>query len=200
MPRFLSVTREMPVNDSSLMLMRHAEKPMEGEQAVDRQGWPDPASLSVTGWMRAAALARLFMVSEGHLLRPQHLVAARATPERPSTRPRDTLVPLAALLDLPIDESLAADDPPALVAEHLHRLQGPVLVCWRHDSLPALANQLLQRAEAPTRWPERTYDMVWVIEQARLSWTLAQVPQKLLPGDTTHALRRRVVQRAAPRV
>jgi len=188
------------VNDSSIMLIRHAEKPLDGEQGVDRQGRPDPASLSVTGWMRAAALARLFNAPEGHLVRPQHLVAARATAERPSTRPRDTLQPMAELLGLEIDESLAADDAPSRVADHLHRLQGPVLVCWRHDELPALANQLLQRAEAPGRWPDKTYDMVWVVEQARLSWTLVQVPQKLLPGDTTHSLRRRVAARAPARV
>lgn len=179
------------------MLIRHAEKAAEGEQAVDRRGWPEPASLSVTGWMRAAALARLFAEPAGHLVLPQHLVAARATPAHPSTRPRDTLQPLAERLGLAIDETLSADDPPAAIAEHLHRLQGPVLVCWRHETLPALANQLLQRAEAPGRWPDKTYDMVWVVERARLSWSLVQVPQKLLPGDTTHALRRRVAQRAS---
>jgi hypothetical protein len=189
------------MNDgSSIMLIRHAEKPEEGELAVNRRGHPDAQSLSVTGWMRAGALVRFFLAPDGrgaepHIVRPQHLVAARATDARPSTRPRDTLQPLAAALGLPIDETLAADDPLPEVAAHLRELPGPVLVCWRHDTLPALADELLQRAQAPTRWPEACYDMVWVIEQQRFSPTLAQVPQRLLPGDATQAIRRRVPAR-----
>jgi hypothetical protein len=186
----------------SIMLIRHAEKPAEGEQGVNHRGHPDPTSLSVTGWMRAGGLVRLFNVPDErtampHLVRPQFLVAARATDSRPSTRPRDTLQPLAQALGVAIDETLAADDPPHTVAAHLRQLPGPVLVCWRHDTLPALANELLQRAEAPGRWPEHTCDMVWVLEQASLNRTLVQVPQRVLGGDGTHAIRRRVPAKAA---
>jgi len=132
-----------------------------------------------------------------HIVRPQFLLAARATADRPSTRPRDTLQPLAQALGLDIDERFAADDPLPAVATHLRQLGGPVLVCWRHDTLPALANELLQRAEAPGRWPEHTHDMVWVVEQASLSRTLVQVPQRVLAGDGTHAIRKRVAAKAA---
>jgi broad specificity phosphatase PhoE len=189
------------MNDgSSIMLIRHAEKPEDGEQAVDRRGHPDDESLSVTGWMRAGALVRMFALLEGrpgepHIVRPLHLVAARATATHPSTRPRDTLQPLAAALGVPIDETLAADDPLPAIAAHLNEMSGPLLVCWRHETLPALADELLQRSQAPTRWPDGCYDMVWVIEQQRFTRTLAQVPQRLLPGDATQAIRRRVPAR-----
>jgi hypothetical protein len=186
------------MNDgSSIMLIRHAEKPQDDELGIDRRGHADPESLSVTGWMRAGALVRMFALLEGrpgdpHIVRPQHLVAARTTAQHPSTRPRDTLQPLAAALGVPIDETLAAEDPLPSIAAHLRELPGPTLVCWRHETLPALADELLQRAQAPSRWPDGVYDMVWVIEQLRLTRTLAQVPQRLLPGDSTQAIRRRV--------
>ena len=182
-------------DDAPIMLIRHAEKPQDGEQAVNSVGQPDERSLSVTGWMRAGALVRYFAMPEprnGHsrIVRPVHLLAARATDTRPSTRPSDTLQPLAQALGLKVDESWSSEDPLPELAAQLRQLQGPVLVCWRHDTLPALANELLQRAEGPERWPQHCFDMVWVIEQELLSRTLAQVPQRLLPGDSTHALRR----------
>ncbi len=191
------------------MLIRHAEKALQDEAAVNLRGHPDPRSLSVRGWMRAGALVSLFGpaqrppgVAAGrtdrpaseHLQRPMHLLAARAATEDVSTRPRDTLQPLAQSLGLPIDERFGADDTPADIAAHLRRLEGPVLVSWRRSTLPALANELLQRVAAPTRWPEPSFDMVWVIEQSRLSWELVQVPQRLLDGDATH-VRRRVMGR-----
>jgi len=179
-------------DDAPIMLIRHAEKPQDGELAVNLAGQPDADALSVRGWMRAGALVRFFATPDTHsrIVRPLHLLAARATAARPSTRPRDTLQPLAQALGLKVDESWCSEDPLPELAAQLRQLQGPVLVCWRHEALPALANELLQRAEGPERWPPQCYDMVWVVEQERFSRTLAQVPQRLLPGDSTHPLRR----------
>jgi broad specificity phosphatase PhoE len=186
----------MDDHGAPIMLIRHAEKAQDGERAVNAQGEPDEHSLSVMGWQRAGALVHFFAMPDGHathgrIARPLHLLAARATAQSPSTRPRDTLGPLAQALGLKVDESASAEDPLPELAARLRQLQGPVLVCWRHDSLPALANELLQRAEAPERWPPQCYDMVWVVAQESFSRTLVQVPQRLLPGDSTHALRRR---------
>ncbi len=185
-------------DDTRIMLIRHAEKPRDGEQAVNREGQPDAHSLSVTGWMRAGALVRYFAVPEAsgdahqRIVRPAHLLAARPSPAHPSTRPRDTLQPLAQALGLTLDLRFASEEPLSPLAEHLRHLQGSVLVCWRHDELPALANALLQRNEAPGAWPEHCYDLVWVIEQLQLSRTLTPVPQQLLPGDVSQGLMRRV--------
>ena len=181
------------MNYPTLMLIRHAEKPAAGERAVNRQGAEDRQSLSVTGWMRAGALVSLFAPADGRdrrplLPQPRHLVAARATAQRPSTRPRDTLLPLADALGSSIDEQWSAEDPPAAVAAALRRLEGPVLVCWRHDDLPALAVDLLMAPSAPSRWPPSRYDLVWVIQQVGLSWRLTQVAQLLLPGDSARLI------------
>ena len=188
-----------------IMLIRHAEKAVDGELGVDRRGHADPQSLSVTGWMRAAGLAQLFAgvgngngngagAAAGHLARPMHLIAAGATADHPSRRAHDTLQPTAQALGLPIDGRFGADTTAAVLAVYLRSLQGPVLVCWPHAGLPALADALLQRTAAPPRWPDRSFDMVWVVQQSRVSWELLQVPQRLLPGDATHG-RRRVAAR-----
>jgi hypothetical protein len=177
------------MNHPTLMLIRHAEKPAADERAVNRQGAEDGQSLSVTGWMRAGALVSLFAPADGRdhrplLPQPRHLVAARPTTQRPSTRPRDTLLPLAEALGLSIDEQWSAEDPHPAVAAALRRLEGPVLVCWRHEDLPALAVELLLGRSAPSRWPPSRYDLVWVIQQIGPSWRLTQVAQFLLPGDS----------------
>lgn len=171
-----------------IMLIRHAE---------DDAASP---SLSPRGWQRAGALVRLFAPLDPaalrkHLAVPRHIVAARSRDD--STRPLDTVRPLAEMLGLPVDDSLGSDDPPVQVAQALRALDAPVLVCWRHDGLPALADALLQRAgETPPKWPDDRHDVVWVIERGGASAHLVQVPQQVLPGDRAQSIVRRV-RRAA---
>eukprot|EP01035_Chromulina_nebulosa_P038787 gene38787-52392_t len=151
-----------------IMLIRHAEKPAVHEQGVDRHGHPNDGGLSVTGWQRAAALLRLFAPRDD----------AEASPK------------LAVALGLSIDERFSTDDPLRRVAALLRSLHEPVLVCWRHDSLPALTNELLQREEAPASWPEHRFDLVWVVDTTGAG-SFHQVPQKLLPQDGSQAVAKR---------
>jgi hypothetical protein len=181
-----------------ILLIRHAEKPRQGEQGVGFNGQPDDASLSVAGWVRAGALVGLFAPADGrplhaHLARPGRLVAAGRSQRHPSDRPRDTLAPLASVLELNIEELV--DDAASLpaVAESLLGSDSAVLVSWRHGSLPALAAELLKGHDAaPSRWPEDRFDLVWVIERGGFSPRLVQVPQRLLAGDGVRPLARRV--------
>lgn len=167
-----------------VMLIRHAEKPRAGERAIDRRGLPDERSLSVTGWMRAGALVRGFCMAQPPLLRPRHLIAAAATAENPSTRPLDTLCALSEAIEQPIDERWQSEDDPQVLATHLLGLAAPVLVCWRHDALPALARALLKGGQAaPEDWPVSCYDQIWLIAPGAGGSTFESVPQGLLPGD-----------------
>ena len=185
-------------DEPRIMLIRHAEKPREGGRGVDRHGRPDEHALSIEGWQRAGALVRFFAPLEGqaghaHIETPRHLVATRQDAARPSSRSRDTLLPLAEALGIGVDDEWDVDAAalPALV-RHLRSLDGPVLVAWSHEALPALANELLHRPDAPSRWPDDRFDMVWVIERVGLSRSFAQVPQRLLAGDRPQAIPRRV--------
>lgn len=185
-------------DEPRIMLIRHAETPREGGQGVDRHGRPDDQALGIEGWQRAGALVRFFAPLEGqtahaHLEAPRHLVAARQDASSTSSRSRDTLAPLAEALGLPVDDDWEAEAValPALV-RHLRGLDGAVLVACPHEALPTLASELLHKPEAPARWPDDRFDMVWVIERVGLSPSFVQVPQRLLAGDRPQAIPRRV--------
>lgn len=177
-----------------IMLVRHAEKPGIGEDGVDDTGLPDNGSLSVQGWRRAGAFVPYFasLAERAHermLCRPQYILAATSTEKHPSTRPRDTVEPLADRLGIWIDERWSDADPVDKVAEHLCALDAPVLVCWRHDGLPALGKAILQRDEVPTHWPADRFDVTWSFRLDASRWEFVQVPQLLLAGDRLEALR-----------
>ena len=165
-----------------VMLIRHAEKPREPcEQAVDALGRPDAASLAVRGWQRAGALARLFREPPSPLHRPVALLAAARSPAHVSTRPRDTLLPLADALGLPVEEPPGGADSPERLAEAAAAREGPVLVCARHEALPALARALGADGSLPESWPDDRYDVVWLVTPPH--GPLRQWPQRLLAGD-----------------
>lgn len=165
-----------------VMLIRHAEKPREaGEQAVDAWGRPDAASLAVRGWQRAGALAALFAAAPPPLRRPAALLAAGRSQAHASTRPRDTLTPLAALLGLSVEEPPEGADAAEPLAAAAAAHAGPVLVCARHEALPAIARALGARAGVPQAWPADRYDVVWLVGAP--GRPIQQWPQRLLAGD-----------------
>lgn len=169
-----------------IMLIRHAEKPGEGEGGVDAAGRADDDGLSVAGWRRAGALVPYFSVmaaAVAGLGRPQHVFAAATTARHRSTRPRDTVQALAQALGVSADERWSDDDAPEGVAEGLRGFDAPVLVCWRHDALPALARALVRSDGVPARWPDDRFDLIWSVRPGREGWEFQQLPQRLLAGD-----------------
>lgn len=171
-----------------IMLIRHAEKPDPAHAGVDGAGREDEQSLSVAGWCRAGALVPYFssLVDGMHpkvVCRPHHIYAARATAMHRSTRPRDTVLPLATALGLSVDERWSDEDSVERFAETLRNFETPVLVCWRHDYLPALARAILHDGELPDVWPADRFDLTWSIRRDGERWSFQQVPQCLLAGD-----------------
>jgi hypothetical protein len=186
-----------PPERHAIVLIRHAEKPVrEGEQGVDHLGRPDPHSLSVRGWQRAGALVRWLDPCGGAaaaLPRPGTLFAARPLAAHPSLRPRQTVEPLAEALGLALrldfSSDAVADAAQAMRAAARH---APVLACWRHDDLPALARALLPSDAAlqpiPAHWPDVCFDRAWLLEPAGADgWTWRALAQQLLPGDASAA-------------
>ena len=181
---------------STFMLMRHAEEPAGAE------GSP---SLSPRGWQRAGALVRWLAplgdsAVPAPLAQPARIVAAATTEAHPSTRPRDTVTPLAQALELDIEQPFDSGGNEARVAAWLHAVSDAVLVCWRHESLPDLARALLpadRASSVPPQWPEDRFDLVWVVHRKGGHWMLKQVPQQRLAGDRTFGVPRRVTSAAA---
>ncbi len=59
-----------------------------------------------------------------------------------------------------------------------------LIVCWEHRNLPLLA-KLLGAGQAPTTWPDDSYDMFWIITYEACAVQFSMMPENLLPGDST---------------
>lgn len=169
---------------SKLMLIRHAEKPVEGgPRGVDLAGRPDKDSLIPLGWQRAGALVRLFAplgASVPGLAVPDAIFAAGPSARSPSTRSWRTVQPLAAALGLEVNLQHGKREEAALAAA-VRATGGAVLVAWAHEFIPAIV-AAFGPAE-PRKWPDDRFDLVWVLDRAGDGWSFTAVPQRVLPGD-----------------
>jgi len=171
-----------------VMLIRHAEKPGEPPppHGVTPGGDHDPESLIVTGWQRAGALVPFFAPAAGPpqsplIATPRYLAASGSK----SLRPEQTITPLAARLGLKVDTSFQKDSLKKL-KDYVTGLDGPVLVAWQHEDIPAIANEILGNdTTAPQKWGDR-FDVVWVfdLDASAGSYAFTQIPQQLLAGDS----------------
>lgn len=176
------------MNDQSIMIIRHAEKPLPGHAArgITRTGRPDKRSLTVDGWQRAGALIDLFAPARGRppagLHRPAAVYGSAAVHGR-SKRAIETVKPLADRLGVPVVDRYAPGDEAKLAAE-LSARPGASLVSWHHKSISKIIEHLGPVTPAPpAQWPEDRYDMVWTLTRDGDGWRFEQVPQLLLAGD-----------------
>ena len=174
---------------SVVMVIRHGEKPAKSDSSggIDLTGHPDTHSLTTQGWTRAAALVELFATEDtgqARLPRPTVIYASGAgTGDGQGTRPRETVGPLAAALNIPVDTSFSRGQEAAL-ARQAATQPGPTLICWQHESIPGIGAAFAPATPTPpTVWPDDRYDVVWVFAAADNGWRFAQVPERLLPDD-----------------
>ena len=171
---------------AKIMLIRHAEKPNgDGGPGLMPSGVENPKALTLTGWKRANALVGLFNPADGALPRPplakpKSLFASGSE----SLRPKQTLAPLAAALNLSIRTFLKGQEPELAAA--VKAAEDPVLISWQHEAIPEIAALIRGGADhVPARWPGHVYDLVWVFDlQPSGAWNFTQVPELLMPGDT----------------
>ena len=168
-----------------LMLVRHAEKPVDGVAGVDALGRPDPASLTPRGWQRAGALVALFTSPPPPLAEPDAIFAAADAPGD-SRRPQQTAEPLARRLaqrrGVPFVTRHRKDELDALAAD-VNARDGTVLLVWEHKLAGAAVEAVTGGAVVPPPWPADRYDRVWVLDRTPGGWRFTDVPQRLLAGD-----------------
>jgi phosphohistidine phosphatase SixA len=176
---FLAGIQSLRSHPAEIILIRHAEKP------------PDDANLHLTarGRERAGALAALLTTAPDFVAhgRPVALFAARSTPHGHGQRTRETLEPLATQLNLPIQMPYPAGEYAALAKYVLQEPQfdgKTVVICWVHESLPQLAAACGVKRH-PARWKSSAFDRVWLITYHGQKASLADLPQHILPGDST---------------
>ena len=169
---------------TKIMLIRHAEKP-NGDVGLMPDGTQNPEALTALGWTRANALVGLFAPANNAaprppLARPASLFASGSE----SLRPKQTITPLAAALNLPITTLLKGREAQLVAA--VKAAEGPTLVSWQHEAIPEIAALVRGRADGiPPVWPGHRFDLVWVFNlNPDGTWSFAQAPQLLLPGDS----------------
>ena len=175
---------------TTLLLIRHAEKPDAalGVNGVDARGHADATELSVAGWQRSGALPRLFSPAQPAEMLPRPDVVFAAASHPRSRRPVRTVELLARVLGLELRQAHGEADLEALV-EAIRRCDGVVLVCWRHETLAALARAFVDESTPIPEWDPRRFDMVWVLTPKEGRWSWRQRPQLLLPDDSREPIR-----------
>jgi len=132
-----------------IVIIRHAEKPTEGD------------NLSAEGLERALALPE---VLNNMLPRPPDFtyVPRIGTDKEETTRVRmmQTVLPYAVQHNLTINSDYAPDEVKGLVKELLRR-RGTVLLVWEHHNIVKIAAAL--GITEPLEWPDDDYDSIWTI-------------------------------------
>lgn len=160
----MATTPFPPLANTTIVLIRHAEKPESG------------TGLSPAGEARASAYVDFFTnfrpigmdVSDSFQINALFAAAHSAGSERPSL----TLAPLAGALGLEIDTQFK-DKQFGLLARFLRDspnfANSGLVICWHHEKLLSLAEALgvdataLPRAAAwPARWPDDVFG--WLLQ------------------------------------
>ena len=178
---------------STIMIIRHAEKPPEPPAApppfgVTPDGTQDDRSLSVRGWQRAGALVNLFVPSHpvpSSIKTPQFIYAVKVDGDDEKARDaagvrigtkgkraQQTIAPIAEKLGPTATLNFTFDkgDEAAMTASAM-ACPGAVLICWVHENIPCIASQIPMNSAmaAPETWPADAqgngrFDVVWLFE------------------------------------
>jgi broad specificity phosphatase PhoE len=134
-------------NAKLIMVIRHGEK--INDKLTD---------LSPRGKARAYCLTSIFGSTYPA---PQKIFAQNPTEKKQSTRPRDTVVPLAEALGLQVDLSYTSGQIKKLTNYIASSNDEVTLVSWNNDKIPEIAEKL--GISNPPDWDSDTFDDIWMI-------------------------------------
>jgi hypothetical protein len=162
---------------AQVIIIRHAEKPEEGNE------------LNLRGRERAGALASYFQSSPDvtEFKTPVAIYAQLPKDTTSSIRSAQTVQPLADALHESLHRTFTKTQHPQMVEEIMHKPEyagHTVLICWEHKVIPEMAREF-GVTDAPTKWAGEVYDRAWVITFHNGSKpTFKNVPQRLMFGDS----------------
>lgn len=136
-------------SSKTVMLIRHGEKIND-----------ELTYLSPRGKARADCLVNVFG-NNGTYVSPHKIYAQKPTNKQPSTRPRDTVIPLANALGLQVDLSFKSDKTKDLSESLFNDLGDITLVSWSNDNIPKIAKKF--GIENPPDWNSDTFDDIWIL-------------------------------------
>jgi hypothetical protein len=203
------------VNSSSeriIFIIRHGEKPGQAVRGSDPCDPPGPHGvnycgnqsnqtdancLTPRGWSRAGALVSFFAPQDGHsrsgIATPQQLICPGypngQTPDLPTTkqhRTYQTICQLSDELKVNIDYTDYEEGDETNLGKTLAKVTtGITLVSWEHTAIHRIAKAIPSHADIPEPWPNDRFDVVWSFAYNGSDYDFTQIPQMLLPGDST---------------
>lgn len=177
---FMCVFFQLSAMPARVFIIRHAEKPTEGN------------SLSLKGRERAAAYVPYFMetpelTSHGTATA---IYACASSAQDPSQRAIETVQGLADKLKITPNTKYTRDNFKDMVEEiksDASLKNKTVLICWDHVNIPDIA-RALGGLQAPARWSQDTYDRIWKLSFSTSGGrpTFQNAPQRLMYGDSSY--------------
>jgi hypothetical protein len=181
----------------TILIIRHAEKPTADKPVgVDESGGQDNHSLTPQGWQRAGAWASLFVPAfNTPPVLPVPTAIFASGPETHedireneegsrSRRPLETVTPLARKLKGVKVRTDFVRGQEQQLAGLISGLSGVILVCWQHESIPAIAQGLTPRpTRVPAHWPDDRFNVVYRFDRGAASWDFVQLTPLMLAGD-----------------
>jgi hypothetical protein len=176
----LTATGQDGPKDAVVLIIRHAEDGGTGRNLAPR------------GHERAEAYKNYFLnfTVDSKRLEPDAAFAAKDSKQ--SHRPRLTVEPFAKAAKLKIDARFGNNQSTELAADlRANHQEKVILICWRHDNIPALLRALGAKPEdllPRGKWPGSVYD--WVIllsydQDGRLiPGSSRRINEHLMPGDS----------------
>lgn len=166
---------ELQATPSQWLLIRHAEKPISGDD------------LSYKGYERAAALVPFMTLqpSSAPFKTPTAIFAQSPSKNHHSHRPILTVTPLAQKLNISINTFYTYDDYKQMIDDintNASLDNQTVLICWAYQNLGNIAS-FIGVDKAPN-YPGKQFDRLWIINMTNSKVASFQdLSQRLLYGD-----------------
>jgi len=152
-------------NAKLIMIIRHGEKVNDKE-----------TDLSATGKARAYCLSEAFG-PDGKFATPSKIYAQSPSEKKQSTRPRDTVQPLADLLHMNVDLSYTSGQVKKLAKDVEGSNDEVVLISWSNDNIPDIAEKF--GITNPPEWNSNTFDEIWVLSDGTTSYYKNDLTKRL---------------------
>ncbi|OUM67542.1 hypothetical protein PIROE2DRAFT_34691, partial [Piromyces sp. E2] len=136
-------------NAKLVMVIRH------GEKINDKV-----TNLSEKGKARAECLIEAFGPN-GLYPTPQKIYAQSPSEKKQSTRPRDTVLPLANSLGLKVDLSFTSNKVKKLVKDIESSPEEIILISWSNDKINDIAEKF--DIKKTPKWKGEVFDDIWMI-------------------------------------
>ena len=169
------------------MIIRHGRSRTAPRRASTRTATRTTARSPPSAGSGPTRLVDLFDPAEGdprpRLARPDRIYAAGVTDDGEGQRTRETVVPLADALGIPVDTDLGRGDEKKLVKDVLAQ-PGTTLISWQHGGIPEIVDDFPSVSpEPPQEWPYDRFDVVWTLTRTADGWHFTQTPELVLPQD-----------------